>query len=219
MDNNNRPILTELTELKIKLNEALRPASELDLRSLQVLVVSIALLALSLSTKKPDSIRFLGFLIDTDNWLYIAIPLVLILIYWVCELIVTWRLNRERVQYLIDGIVKEAKQLVDNFVHQCKKEMEASKEFTSRSAEIENKRRELWEWYESEWDKIQERRNNLPLEKYFGSEESKALDDEEEKLENEYQRRSEEGGINQLNRDADEYLSTLSMRVFKILCQ
>ena len=164
---NNRPILTELTEFKIKLNEALRPASELDLRSLQVLVVSIALLALSLSTKKPDSIRFLGFLIDTDNWLYIAIPLVLILIYWVCELIVTWRLNRERVQYLIDGIVKEAKQLVDNFVHQCKKEMEASKEFTSRSAEIENKRRELWEWYESEWDKIQERRNNLPLEKWL----------------------------------------------------
>lgn len=102
--------------------ESTKPIGEMLSNATTLLLMSITLIALSLVEQKPTSVEVLGFSITTSHWLYLALPIVLMVLYLLINLISSglltlqqWELVNKPKLYLtaesISIIIKDSKSI------------------------------------------------------------------------------------------------------------
>ncbi len=79
----------------------LRAKSELDSRATFLLLTSLVLIGLSLTSKKPDTVQILGFSLQAESWLILAVPLVLVVVYAIIDLVIAWHIELQYFNHAI----------------------------------------------------------------------------------------------------------------------
>lgn len=192
--------------------EMLRPTVELSSRATFSLLSSLTLLGLGLASSKPDSVQVLGFTIQASHWLYLAIPLLLVVLYAVAQLSVAWRVEWSRLKYVIQPRRKALSQLMLEMQSRGVDEAEA---FFKEQDRVRDARNEVAAWHTAEWLRISKARRELlfgpdgHMDPYL-KEKIAVLDSEEEQLEAEQRKKLEDAGITQHDRIVDGILALMA---------
>lgn len=185
--------------------DILRPASEVDSRAQRVFVCALVLIALCVIPDKPSAVSFGGVSFSLRNWLWLAIPLCVVLLYLMIELFVAWKIQSKRV----DRILKNSAESVVGVVfRELVPILTRGAAFHDEKETISAKRKELWDWYEKSRDEIfakysaREKDERYPGE-FFG-ERMRALD----ALSAEREQRAQAAGITDFDKKVDQILKT-----------
>jgi len=84
-----------------KLYEAMALQADLSPRSTFSLLASFTLIGLCLASAKPQTVQVLGFTIQADHWLWLAMPLALVVGYAAVQLLLVWMVERRRFKYVV----------------------------------------------------------------------------------------------------------------------
>ena len=145
--------------------DLLRPASEVDSRAKSVLVVSLALIALSLSAQKPESISLLGISFQAGHWLVLGIPLAVVHLYYIAQLTLAWQVHRGKTD---NAIASPIVSVSDGFNALRAKEVEELRLAQEKRREMHRRRSEIWDSYTAERERLP-KLNDLPPEEAFKS--------------------------------------------------
>ena len=121
-----RLVLLDISEQEKYLYETLRPTREVDARVIMVSLTAISLITTSLTS--GEKIRFNTGTTDIllSNWLYLGVPLMVVLLYWMWDLISVWKLTQIRIAHAMDSHFKAIEQLEkykDKYRHNLNKVM------------------------------------------------------------------------------------------------
>lgn len=200
--------------LAANIYELFGPSAELSSRATASLLASLTLIGLSLSDRKPNSVQVLGFDIQSDHWLYLAIPLALVVVYLATQLVLAWALEARRYRYVIKpkihgmialgrDVMQAANQNVDRHLKQAE--------------EMRVVRSALYEWYQEKRGIIFEERMKL----LFDSDDDFDVDIDKEKarleestrqLEIDYARKKTEAGVEQFDQENDRLVRSMIKR-------
>jgi len=131
----------------------LRPTGEVDSRAQQVLVTSLALIALCLAKQKPESIDILGFAFRTDEWLILAIPLAIIVLYAVVQLCIVWVIEKWKRAH---AMFQPVSSLRLGWHSMLERKQHNAEELAATTVEMNRRRAEIWERYRArheEWSR------------------------------------------------------------------
>lgn len=84
-----------------KVYESMAPQADLSSKSTFSLLSSFALIGLSLASAKPQSVQVLGFTIQADHWLALALPLAMVVAYAGLQLVLSWLVEIRRYRYVV----------------------------------------------------------------------------------------------------------------------
>ncbi len=97
------PLISPDEERRLRLvgaiYENLTRTAELGSKATFSLLASLALIGLCLASAKPQSVQVLGFTIQADHWLKLAIPLAMVVAYSILQLTLFWTLEMNRYRY------------------------------------------------------------------------------------------------------------------------
>lgn len=131
---------------------------ELSSRATFSLLSSLTLLGLALASSKPDSVQVLGFTIQASHWLYLAIPLSLVVLYAVAQLSVAWRVEWFRLKYVTLPWRRKLDQLMRDM--QLRGNSEAAA-FFEEQERVRDARNAIEAWHSAEQRRISNARHEL----------------------------------------------------------
>ena len=198
--------------LVAEIYETLGPTIELSSRATFVLLSSLTLLGLSLASSKPDSVQVLGFTIQASHWLYLALPLALVVLYAMTQLSVAWRVEWSRLRYVMVPRQKALSRLMHELQARNADEMEV---FFKEQDRVRDARNAIAAWYTAERLRISKARRELLFDPdgYVDShleDKIATLSSDEAQLEGERRRKLEDAGVTQHDRITDGILELLA---------
>ena len=185
--------------------ESIRPTGEIDSRAKSVLVSSLVLIALCLATEKPDSINVLGFTFKARDWLVLAIPLTLVVVYSMVQLYLAWSVQRSKIEHALFTPILS----IQTWIHaMMTAQIENAEKFIKETQEISLRRAEVEKWFRAQTDAIyQQNISDLKQpEAIWDSEVSKRAQQRWDDLKAEHEKRRKDAGLTDHERKVDAVL-------------
>lgn len=188
-----------------KVYEAFGPITALDARSTLTLVTSLALIGLSLASRKPNTINFLGINFEPGHWLVLAVPLGLAVIYAATQLAFAWYIETHRFRSAVNGPVRLMRVEWERIIKRWK---QRKKHLEDEAEEMRVKREANWNWYEPKILRIIEREGRLFDSRSPSDYEAnlEKLAKEREAIEEEFEERKKQSGVTTFDEKVDRYV-------------
>jgi hypothetical protein len=170
-----------------------------------VLVSSLVLIALCLATEKPDSINVLGFTFKARDWLVLAIPLTLVVVYSMVQLYLAWSVQRSKIEHALFTPILS----IQTWIHaMMTAQIENAEKFIKETQQISLRRAEVEKWFRAQTDAIyQQNISDLKQpEAIWDSEVSKRAQQRWDDLKAEHEKRRKDAGLTDHERKVDAVL-------------
>lgn len=183
--------------------EFLRPTGEVDSRAKQVLVTSLALIALCLAKQKPDSIDVLGFTFRADDWLILAIPLAIILVYTVVQLCLVWVVEKWKLGHAMLEPISSLQLWLHSMLEH---KQQRAEEFVQTAQQMNRRRTEIWNHYKEQRDELWRCNPMRVNPEGFDEQDLHRWHEEKDRLEQQLKQQLEDAGVAAFDEEVNSYL-------------
>lgn len=185
--------------------DILRPAGEVDSRAQRVLVTALVLIALCVVPEKPTAVSFGGLSFSLRNWLALAIPLCIAVLYALAELVVAWRIQWKRVNLILRDSTVSVRDLV---YEELVPILTRGASFHEEKEVIDAKRKEIREWYEQRSKEVDAQNRTLEEQERYPGESYTERRRNSDALYQEREQREQAAGIPAFDKKVDELFKT-----------
>jgi hypothetical protein len=185
--------------------DILRPAGEVDARAQHVLVTAFVLIALCVVPQKPASFSFGGLSFSLRHWLALAIPLCVVLLYWMVEFVVAWKIQWRRVIRIFGKTIKSIRAQAHNELEPL---ITGGRAFREEQDIIEAKRKEIYEWYKQRREEVSAQNRALEEADRFPNDSFSQQWKNSEAVDQEWKEREQQAGITAFDQKRDELFHT-----------
>lgn len=185
--------------------DILRPAGEVDSRAQRVLVTALVLIALCVVPEKPTAVSFGGLSFSLRNWLALAIPLCIAVLYALAELVVAWRIQWKRVNLILRDSTVSVRDLV---YEELVPILTRGASFHEEKEVTDAKRKEIREWYEQRSKEVDAQNRTLEEQERYPGESYTERRRNSDALYQEREQREQAAGIPAFDKKVDELFKT-----------